>query len=227
MKSQSTRPLLVFDASSHALSLVWFDGKSVQYYRQSVDGKSEKIFKVLKDLKFDAKTLAKRGAIVVGTGPGSFTGNRIAVTAAKTLAHVLRVPLYGVWSTEFIAANSTPSNYAICVMLDAKRNSCFVAIHNSEGIPLGGPRLVGIGDVLSSLQPQTIYTGDMMSKMKEVVVRRFGKISVIRNRTRWYPLPESMLIVARRILRDKTPTINPFDLTPTYLYSETCNVTTR
>lgn len=223
----SSRPLLVIDASSHALSLAWFDGKKPFYYRESLDGKSEKLFQVLSEIKFRASKLAEGGAVVVGTGPGSFTGNRIAVTAAKTFAHTLRIPLYGVCSTEFIAANAAPSNFSICVLMDAKRNSCFTAMHDPEGEPIGLPRLIGIGDVLSTMQPGTVYTGDMMSKMKEVVIRRFGRISVIRNRTRWYPLPESMLEVARRLIRKKAQKADPLTLTPTYLYPETCNVTPR
>ncbi len=49
------------------------------------------------------------GAIVVGTGPGAFTGLRVGIATAKGLAHGLAVPLVGVSTAEaLMAAAATP-----------------------------------------------------------------------------------------------------------------------
>jgi tRNA threonylcarbamoyladenosine biosynthesis protein TsaB len=45
-------------------------------------------------------TPADIGAVVVGTGPGAFTGLRVGLSTAKTLAHELRVPIVGVSSAD-------------------------------------------------------------------------------------------------------------------------------
>ena len=76
-------------------------------------------------------------AVVVSAGPGSYTGVRIGVAAAKGLAWALGVPVVGVSTLEVIAqnvANTVAGEFA--VMLDARRGHCY------------GARFAWQGDVL-------------------------------------------------------------------------------
>ena len=52
------------------------------------------------------------GAIVVGTGPGTFTGVRIAVATARALALALHVPVVGVSTLAALAAEAVPTGGA-------------------------------------------------------------------------------------------------------------------
>ena len=66
-------------------------------------------------------------AIGVGLGPGSFTGLRIGLTAAKTLAYTVECPLFGFDSLEAIARNAPPDALRVVAVGDAQRGDLFAA----------------------------------------------------------------------------------------------------
>lgn len=63
--------------------------------------------------------------VYVSAGPGSFTGLRIGITVAKTLAMACTVRLVAVSSIEIIAANAPADAMHVGVVLDAKRGQVF------------------------------------------------------------------------------------------------------
>lgn len=66
-------------------------------------------------------------AIGVGVGPGSFTGLRIGLSVAKTLAFGLRIPLAGVSSLRALAENGAGLGDWVCPALDALKGEVFSA----------------------------------------------------------------------------------------------------
>jgi tRNA threonylcarbamoyladenosine biosynthesis protein TsaB len=65
--------------------------------------------------------------LYVSTGPGSFTGLRIAITLAKTMALVTGVKLVAVPTMQVLAANAPPDAQHLIIVLDAKRDQIFTA----------------------------------------------------------------------------------------------------
>ncbi len=63
--------------------------------------------------------------IVVADGPGSYTGIRIAVTTAKTLAYTLEKELVGISSLAVLAANVRRTDAIIVPLMNARRNQVF------------------------------------------------------------------------------------------------------
>jgi tRNA threonylcarbamoyladenosine biosynthesis protein TsaB len=83
------------------------------------------------------------GGVVVGAGPGSFTGVRIAAATAKGLARGLRVPLHAYSSLLALAATVAQDGRPVCALLDARRGEVYAACY----------RFVGFGRPQTLLQP--------------------------------------------------------------------------
>lgn len=83
--------------------------------------------------------LADVTQIVVGVGPGPFTGLRVGVVTAHTLGFVLRVPVRGVCSLDVGAAGHDGSTGEFLVVSDARRREVYWARYGADGARLTGP----------------------------------------------------------------------------------------
>lgn len=79
--------------------------------------------------------------IVVSTGPGSFTGVRVGVAAARGLALALKVPAVGVTTLEALAAQAREAFPAqpVLAVLDAGRGEFHAALYDGLGVSTYGP----------------------------------------------------------------------------------------
>lgn len=80
-------------------------------------------------LKRNGVDVSELTEIIVGEGPGSYTGVRIGVVVAKTLATSLSIPLYKVSSLEVIASSR---NGVVPVVIDARRGNVFSASYDVD-----------------------------------------------------------------------------------------------
>ncbi|WP_054852645.1 tRNA (adenosine(37)-N6)-threonylcarbamoyltransferase complex dimerization subunit type 1 TsaB [Olleya sp. ITB9] len=83
------------------------------------------IEEVLKEAKINSEQLQ---AIAVSKGPGSYTGLRIGVSAAKGLAYALNIPLISVSTLQALAKQVEADSGLIVPMLDARRLEVYSAI---------------------------------------------------------------------------------------------------
>ncbi len=82
-------------------------------------------------------------AVVVGCGPGPFTGLRVGMATAAAFGHALDIPLYGVCSLDAIGVNTSGE---VLVVTDARRREVYWARYR-DGIRMAGPAVDAPGDV--------------------------------------------------------------------------------
>ena len=112
-------------------------------------------------------------AIAVSQGPGSYTGLRIGVSAAKGLSYSLGIPLIAIDTLATLAKKVTIENGLIIPMIDARRLECYTAIFNSKHEKIRAVEAEIITESLYQNIQETIHVvGDGASKCKAILTDR-------------------------------------------------------
>ena len=144
--SGRSRVVLAIDTATPAVTAgVVADGKVVAE-RVSVDARAhaERITpNVLAALADAGLTMADLDAVVVGCGPGPFTGLRVGMATAAAYGHALGVPVHGVCSLDAIGGQTTGETL---VVTDARRREVYWARYR-DGVRIDGPAVSAPADV--------------------------------------------------------------------------------
>ena len=111
-------------------------------------------------------------AIAVSQGPGSYTGLRIGVSAAKGLCYALDIPLIAVDTLQVLASQATVSSGLIIPMLDARRMEVYSAIFNPKFEKIRAVQAEIITEnSFEELQETLYFVGDCAEKCKTVLTK--------------------------------------------------------
>lgn len=129
--------LLAIDTSSNLLSLALFNNQNIIAFENNQSQMQHGVLLLpkIKELLASNQVTAKEvDGIIIGMGPGSYTGLRIGVTAAKMWAVSQNIPVYPVSSLAVMALSVDPSDkkVAIVPIVDARRESCYTAIYQTD-----------------------------------------------------------------------------------------------
>ena len=90
-------------------------------------------------------TMADLDAIVIGCGPGPFTGLRVGMATAAAYGHALGIPVHGVCSLDAIAGGTTGE---VLVVTDARRREVYWARYR-DGVRVDGPAVNDPADLVA------------------------------------------------------------------------------
>lgn len=127
--------ILAFESSAKAASAaVLEDGKLLgEYFQNSGQTHSRTLMKMAQDLLVNCDlTPEDIDAVACAAGPGSFTGIRIGVAAAKGFAWGRELPLYGVSTLSSMAHNAGAFQGIVCCAMDARREQVYNALFEAK-----------------------------------------------------------------------------------------------
>lgn len=127
------KKLFLDTSSSHVIIAIIEDDNILYLYNKEIlDDMSSKIMPIIdegfKTLDFSIKDIDN---IYVANGPGSFTGIRIGVTIAKTIAWALKKDIISISTLELYASTDVDTKY-IVPMIDARRGYVYTGIYASN-----------------------------------------------------------------------------------------------
>ncbi len=123
-------------------------GRSV---RDLGKGHAEHLMAVIEEALTQAgKSYADLGRIAVSTGPGSFTGVRVAVSAARGFSLALKIPAVGVTTLEALAyeARHVFGPMKVLAALDAGREELHAALYDADGKALREPAVLSLAEAV-------------------------------------------------------------------------------
>ena len=127
--------ILAFETSAKAASVALMDGTKLlgESYQNTGLTHSQTLMVMAEDvLKQCGKSAQDVQAVAVAEGPGSFTGVRIGVAAAKGYAWGKEIPCYGVSTLEAMAESLGIYEGYICPAMDARRSQVYNALFRVE-----------------------------------------------------------------------------------------------
>ena len=125
--------LFISTATKRLLLSIIKDNKVLYIYNEYNDNTlSERIMPVLDDaLSKTNIVLDDIDNIYVVNGPGSFTGIRVGITIAKTIAWALKKKIYTISSLELLSSTNVDTKY-IVPLIDARRGYVFTAMYDKD-----------------------------------------------------------------------------------------------
>ncbi len=137
--------LLAFDTASPTVTVALHDGTDVvvEHTSEQALKHGEQLAPLIERCLADVGAVRQDlTAIAVGTGPGPFTGLRVGLVTARTLAHVLEIPVYGVCTLDVLAVEAADTGAVIgefVVATDARRKEVYLASYDEDGVRIAGP----------------------------------------------------------------------------------------
>ena len=218
--------ILAIDTSTVAASVaVIEDGKLLgEEYTSYKLKHSEKLLPLVKhlleDVRLDIKAI---DAFAAGSGPGSFTGLRIAAATVKAFAHVSSAPIVSVSSLHAAAYYPAKLCDVCCAMIDAQRNDVYYNVYeNKDGIlmPLNEKdSIIDVDILLESLKKyeKVMFAGDGIFKSGKAIERVLGNRAVTAPEGLILPRASAVGLIAVRKLEEGRDIFTYENYLPNYI----------
>jgi tRNA threonylcarbamoyladenosine biosynthesis protein TsaB len=199
--------VLSIDTSNYVLGIGLLDGETVlgEYISNIKKNHSVRVMPAIQTLMEECNIKpGDLSKIVVAEGPGSYTGVRIGVTIAKTMAWTLKIPLSGVSSLE-VAASSAGRYFDgyVSPFFDARRGQIYTGLYRFENQILQvvkNDQLVMSADwvkTLNEMDSRILFTSNDLKLHEEVIKEELGDKAIFAAITEQNPRPAELAFLGR------------------------------
>ncbi len=175
--------ILAFNTSTPQFSIALMEEEGTvlsEYYMDSTSNNFRRFVPglhfMLSTSRVDTKEIK---ALIVATGPGSFTGLRVGLSEAKGMAQGLQIPLIGVSSLEAMAAQVPYVRQPVCPVIHSRKGEVFVALFSwSDDQRMMRTRqdtCLRIKDLPSVIAKPTLFLGNDFSKQAHLIREMLGR----------------------------------------------------
>lgn len=233
MSPDSGPKLLAVETSSPVFSVAVCRGETTLSFAQTQADGSGRPSTGLADLIQEALNeaglrMAELDGFALSIGPGSFTGLRVGVVTAKTLAWALKRPVLPVSSLEVLARNLEDSPCDVIPFVDARKGNLYVSSFSPNGRGslkrVAPDELLRPEEALERIRPPAAVVGDGLNRYG-LLLDAAGKGAVRKApASAWIPRADSLGRVAAAAW-PAGAVDDPHRLVPQYLYSQGSDIT--
>ncbi|MCM3356022.1 tRNA (adenosine(37)-N6)-threonylcarbamoyltransferase complex dimerization subunit type 1 TsaB [Bacillus halotolerans] len=193
--------ILAIDTSNYTLGIALLRDNTViaEYMTYLKKNHSVRAMPAVHSLLNDCDTTPQDlSKIVVAKGPGSYTGVRIGVTIAKTLAWSLNIPISAVSSLEALAANGRHFDGLISPIFDARRGQVYTGLYEykngllEQAVPDQNVMLTEWLEMLKEKDRPILFLGHDTSIHKETILDVLGTKGIIGSAVQHNPRPSEL-----------------------------------
>ena len=118
------------------------------------------------------------GLLAVGLGPGSFTGIRVGIAAAKGVALPRKLPIKGASSFDALALTALPQMPPdcpqLCVLCDARRDEIYFALYDRQGRCVKKCQIATLEAVADEIHQPIWFVSSEIGRYKDDIIALFG-----------------------------------------------------
>src|SRR5699024_967881 len=196
---------LAIDTSNQILGVALMKGKKIvgEFVTNIAKNHSTRLMPavdhLMKEVQVSPEQLEK---IIVAKGPGSYTGVRIGLTTAKTMAWALNIPIIGISSLEALSYQGRFSSTVICPFFNARRGLVYTGLYKLENRSvkrISKEQNRVITDWLERLakrEKEVLFLSPDIDQFEDVIHEYLGDLAIIPDGAFHIPNPSHLILAA-------------------------------
>lgn len=221
--------IITIDTTTRYGSIAIADGNVLLAEQLFIAGRSAAILLpqlIHKTVELARLTMDQLEGVGVAIGPGSFTGLRVGVAAAKGVAYSRDLPMAGFSSLALLALNFPHSSHQVCALHDARRHEVYAGLYSvtDSPLPLRPEAAISPEELVETIHETTIFTGEGATAYRILLEGRLGELARFASPMQSVPRAANAISLAQNVF-EAGKAVSPDKILPLYLRLSEAEIT--